>query len=93
MRSLSPVVLASLQRGIEKESLRVRLDGGFVGEDLLAFLEAEGVEYVVALAGNTRLDKRVRRLMGRARKYSSIPRPVSRVAGLARSSCTGLRPS
>src|SRR4030095_9455451 len=27
LRSLSPVVLAGLRRGIEKESLRVRLDG------------------------------------------------------------------
>src|SRR5882724_9226100 len=47
--------------------LRVRLDGGFTGEPLFAFLEAAGVEYVVGMAGNTRLAKRVRRLQGRAR--------------------------
>src|SRR4026208_1130654 len=29
--------------------LRVRLDGGFAGNELLAFLEAEQVEYVGAL--------------------------------------------
>jgi DNA-directed RNA polymerase subunit N (RpoN/RPB10) len=50
--------------------LRVRLDGGFAGEDLLAFLEAEGVEYLVAMGSNRRLDKRVRRLMGKARMQS-----------------------
>ena len=47
--------------------LRVRLDGGFAGEDILGFLEAEGVEYLVALGSNSRLEKRVRRLLGRAR--------------------------
>jgi hypothetical protein len=47
--------------------LRVRLDGGFAGPTLLAFLDRAGVEYVVGLPGNARLDKRVRRLRGRAR--------------------------
>jgi Transposase DDE domain group 1 len=50
--------------------LRVRLDGGFAGDDVLRFLEAEGVEYVVALGKNRRLEKRVRRLMGTARMLS-----------------------
>jgi Transposase DDE domain group 1 len=50
--------------------LRVRLDGGFAGDDVLRFLEAEGVEYVVALGKNRRLEKRVRRLMGQARMLS-----------------------
>ena len=50
--------------------LRVRLDGGFAGEELLAFLEAEGVEYVIALGSNRRLDKRAQRLMGKVRMRS-----------------------
>jgi hypothetical protein len=50
--------------------LRVRLDGGFAGPEVLDFLEAEGVEYVVAMASNVRLVKRSRRLMGRARMRS-----------------------
>jgi hypothetical protein len=50
--------------------LRVRLDGGFAGEDLLAFLEAEGVEYLVALGRTRRLDKRAQRLMGQVRMQS-----------------------
>jgi len=50
--------------------LRVRLDGGFAGDDVLRVLEAEGVEYVVALGKNRRLEKRARRLMGKARLLS-----------------------
>ena len=34
---------------------------------LLTFLDRAAVEYVVGLPGNARLDKRVRRLLGRAR--------------------------
>jgi Transposase DDE domain group 1 len=50
--------------------LRVRLDGGFASPEILDFLDAEGVEYVVAMASNVRLIKRSRRLMGRARMRS-----------------------
>jgi len=50
--------------------LRVRLDGGFATPALFAFLEAEGVEYLVAMASNARLEKRIRRLLGRARVRS-----------------------
>jgi Transposase DDE domain group 1 len=50
--------------------LRVRLDGGFASPEVLDFLEGEAVEYVVAMASNARLVKRVRRLMGRARMRS-----------------------
>jgi len=47
--------------------LRVRADAGFADATLLAFLDAAAVEYVLGLTGNRRLDKRVRRLLGRAR--------------------------
>jgi len=60
-------LLAKLRAAFPTAGLRVRLDGGFTGEPLFAFLEAAGVEYVVGMAGNTRLAKRVRRLQGRAR--------------------------
>ena len=50
--------------------LRVRLDGGFASPEVLDGLDAEGVEYVVAMASNARLVKRSRRLMGRARMRS-----------------------
>jgi hypothetical protein len=60
-------LVAKLRVAFPTAVLRVRLDGGFTGEPLFAFLEAAGVEYVVGMANNTRLDKRVRRLQGRAR--------------------------
>jgi hypothetical protein len=50
--------------------LRVRLDGGFATPAVFTFLEQEGVEYLVAMAGNARLDKRIRRLLGKARMRS-----------------------
>lgn len=50
--------------------LRVRLDGGFASPAVFRFLEAEGVEDLVALASTARLEKRIRRLLGRARVQS-----------------------
>jgi hypothetical protein len=47
--------------------LRVRADAGFADAKLLALLDAAEVEYVLGLASNRRLDKRVRRLLGQAR--------------------------
>jgi hypothetical protein len=60
-------LLRTLRRAFPRASLRVRLDGGFAGPALLTFLDRAAVEYVVGLPGNARLDKRVRRLLGRAR--------------------------
>jgi Transposase DDE domain group 1 len=59
--------LRALRRAFPRTTLRVRLDGGFAGPRLLTFLDRAGVEYLVGLPGNARLDKRVRRLRGRAR--------------------------
>ena len=56
-----------LRAAFPRAILRVRLDGGFASPEVFAFLEAERVEYVVAMASNVRLVKRSRRLMGRAR--------------------------
>lgn len=47
--------------------LRVRADAGFAEAKLLRFLDHAGVEYVLGLPSNQRLDKRVRRLLGRVR--------------------------
>jgi len=63
-------LVAKLRVAFPTAVLRVRLDGGFTGEPLFAFLETAGIEYVVGMANNTRLDKRVRRLQGRARMQS-----------------------
>jgi hypothetical protein len=63
-------LFATLRTAFPSARLRVRLDGGFAGNPLVDFLEAERVEYVIGLAGNARLEKRARRLMGRARVLS-----------------------
>ena len=55
-----------LRAAFPKAKLRVRLDGGYATPALFAFLDAEGVEYLVAMASNPRLAKRIRRLLGRA---------------------------
>ena len=64
--------------------LRVRLDGGFAGDDVLRVLEAEGVEYVVALGKNRRLEKRARRLMGKARLLSKASGQTEHLFGETR---------
>ncbi|MEK6716906.1 MAG: IS1380 family transposase, partial [candidate division NC10 bacterium] len=63
-------LVRKLRAAFPGATLRVRLDGGFATPKLFAFLEAAGVEYVVAMASNSRLEKRIRRLMGKARMLS-----------------------
>jgi hypothetical protein len=60
-------LFAKLQGLFPRARVRVRADAGFADAPLLAFLDAAGVEYVLGLPSNRRLDKRVRRLLGRAR--------------------------
>jgi hypothetical protein len=64
--------------------LRVRLDGGFASPAVFAFLEAEGVEYLVAMASNPKLAKRVRRLLGKARLRSRATGDTATVFGETR---------
>ena len=66
-------LLRRLRRAFPGTPLRVRVDGGFAGNDRLDVLEAEWVEYVVGLASNPRLERRAGRLLGEAyglSKYS-----------------------
>ncbi len=60
-------LFSRLRAAFPQATLRVRLDGGFATPQLFDFLEAEGVEYLVAMANNARLAKRIRRLLGKAR--------------------------
>lgn len=69
-RGLLRRLLRQLRTAFPDAGLRVRLDGGFASAKLFAFLEREQVEYVVAMASNVRLEKRARRLMGKARVRS-----------------------
>lgn len=61
-------VFERLRKAFPKAQLLVRLDGGFASPQILEFLEAEGVEYVVAMAGNAVLDRLCEPSMKRVRK-------------------------
>lgn len=50
-------LLVRLRDAFPKTVFRVRLDGGFATPDLLDYLELEEVEYLVGIAGNSRLEK------------------------------------
>ena len=75
---------ARLRAAFPKARLRIRLDGGFASPEVFAFLEAEGVEYLVAMASNVRLVTRSRRLMGRARMLSKASSQTEHLYGETR---------
>ena len=77
-------LLARLRVAFPRAILRIRLDGGFASPEVFDFLEAEGVEYVVAMASNVRLVKRSRRLMGRARMRSKASGQTEHLYGETR---------
>src|SRR3989441_1213833 len=64
-------LLRKLRAAFPDATFRVRLDGGFASPKLFTFLEREQVEYVVGMPSNSRLEKRTRRLKGKARVHSS----------------------
>jgi hypothetical protein len=64
--------------------LRVRLDGGFASPAVFRVLEAAGVEYLVALASTPTLEKRVRRLLGKARRRSQATGATATLFGETR---------
>ena len=75
---------ARLRAAFPKAILRIRLDGGFASPEVFECLEAERVEYVVAMASNVRLVKRSRRLMGRARVLSKASGQTEHLYGETR---------
>ncbi len=77
-------LLARLQAAFPQATLRVRLDGGFASPELFDFLEAAQVEYLVAMASNARLEKRVRRLLGKARMASKATGQTEHLFGETR---------
>jgi Transposase DDE domain group 1 len=81
-------LFGKLRAAFPKARLRVRLDGGFGGQDLLAFLEAEGVEYLIAMGRNRRLDKRAQRLLGKARLRSKASGETAHEFGETRYAAT-----
>ena len=63
-------LLPRLRAAFPRAQLRLRLDGGFAAPEIFDFLEAEGLEYVIAMAKNKVLERRAARLMGTARRLS-----------------------
>lgn len=63
--------LALVRERFPKARVLVRLDGGFACAEMFAFLDAEKrLDYVVGMAKNAVLERRVRRPMGTARRLS-----------------------
>jgi len=74
-------LLPQLRAAFPRARLRVRLDGGFAAPEIFAFLEAEGLEYLVAMAKNKVLERRAARLMGSARRLSRESGETAHVYG------------
>ena len=63
-------IVEQLRRAFPKAKVLVRLDGGFAGPEMFEFLEAERVDYVVAMAENKVLKRFAEPLMKKARRMS-----------------------
>ena len=74
-------LLRRLRRAFPRAALRVRVDGGFAGNDWLTLLEHERVEYVVGLASNARLARHAGRLLGEAYGLSKFSGHTEHVYG------------
>lgn len=77
-------LLPRLRTAFPRARLRVRLDGGYAAPEIFAFLEREGLEYVVAMAKNKVLERRAARLMGTARRLSRQSGSTEHVYGECR---------
>jgi hypothetical protein len=83
-RGLLRRLIRQLRAAFRGPTIRVRLDGGFATPAMFTFLEAQAVEYVVAMASNARLEKRARRLMGKARMRSKATGQTEHLYGETR---------
>ncbi|MDF0676987.1 MAG: IS1380 family transposase [Nitrospira sp.] len=73
-----------LRQAFPGAALRVRVDGGFAGNEWLDVLETQRVEYVVGLASNARLVRRAGRLLGEAYGLSKYSGRTEHVYGETR---------
>jgi hypothetical protein len=75
-------LLRRLRVAFPKARFRVRLDGGFACPEVLAFLEAQPrLDFAVAMAKNTVLSRRVKKLMRKARRLSREAGETAHVYG------------
>ncbi|MGH3849261.1 MAG: IS1380 family transposase [Pseudonocardiaceae bacterium] len=63
-------LLPRLRKAFPKARFRVRLDAGFAAPEVLDFLDAEGVDYAVAMGKNSVLLKKAGKHMAQARRLS-----------------------
>lgn len=77
-------LLERLRRAFPRARLRVRLDGGFASPEVLDFLDAQGVTYVVAMARNEVLKRHAEPFMEIARDLASRSDQSERVYGECR---------
>src|SRR5256712_9877473 len=84
VRGLLRRLFRKLRALFPRARLRVRADAGFAEAKLLSFLDRAGVDYVLGLPGNRRVDKRVRRLRGRARMRARTTEETATLYGETR---------
>ena len=77
-------LVARLREAFPRARLRVRLDGGFAAPEMFEFLEAERLEYVVAMAKNSVLAAKAEGLMAHARVLSSASGATEHLYGECR---------
>jgi hypothetical protein len=77
-------LLERLIDAFPKARLLVRLDGGFACPEMLEFLEAAEVDYVIAMAGNAVLERMAEKLMKKARRLSRESSQTEHVYGECR---------
>jgi len=78
-------LLARVREAFPRARIRVRLDGGFAGPEVLTFLEAQpGVAYVVAMAKNDVLLRLAERTMRQARQRSTTSGQTEHLYGEGR---------
>jgi len=67
------VVIRKLRQAWPQTRLIVRADSGFQGEDLCRLCEDEGIEYVIGMARNPRLEGELEELMAAAHELDCPP--------------------
>jgi hypothetical protein len=82
-------LIERLTDAFPKADLMVRLDGGFAGPELLEFLEASGIDYVIGMAENPKLrrlaDAALKKARRRARRTGQSERVFTSCRYAARS--------
>lgn len=75
-------LIALLREAFPKAIIRVRLDGGFAAPEVLNFLDSqERLEYVINMASNQALNRKVEPALARARRLSQASGATEHVYG------------